>query len=130
MKQIIAKLENFETKLKGLFNGSEVLPYDLSLGVKEVEDFKNSFTTEEIKKLSDFQIKLFYDGYTYNFVQRLLRLLVKSDCVALNKIKEPWVGKLWDFDGDGESIELYWDIELNYQNVNLTFLIQQIKENM
>lgn len=130
METILNKLENFETKLKAMFNGSEELPFGYDLTVEEVEEFKNSFTQEEIQKLNDFDKKLFYEGYKYNFVQGLLALLEKSECENLNKIIKPWVGKSFDVFGRGENIELYWDINHTYQNVNLTSLIRQIKANM
>lgn len=130
MNKIIAKLENFEAKLNGMFKGNEELPYALGIELKEVEDFKKSFTADEIKKLKDFQIKLFYEGYKSNFVQALLLFLGQHDCKELTEIKEPLIEKMFDYNGYGESIALYWNNMHIYNHVNLTFLIQQIKENM
>lgn len=130
METILNKLENFKNKLTTLFNGNEELPFGYDLTVEEVEEFKNSFTQEEIQKLNDFDKKLFYEGYVYTFVQGLLALLEKSECENLNKIIKPWVGKSFDVFGRGDNIELYWDINHTYQNVNLTSLIRQIKANM
>ena len=131
METILNKLENFETKLNNMFNGNEELPFSYDLTVEEVEEFKNSFTQEEIQKLKDLYSKLFYEGYHYPVVLRLLAFIEKCELETLNKIYKPWVEKRYDFfRKDVTTIEFNWDDEFSYQSMNLTHVIEQIKRHI
>lgn len=131
MNKIIAKIENFNNKLNAMFNDKEPLVFDsdnqygyeYDLAFEELEEFKKSFTEEEIQKLKDLYFKkLFVDGDTLFFYD-LLKFLEED-----REIQNTWVYKTLNYinesDLGNELITLWWDDNA----VNLTFALEELKK--